>query len=252
MRLMIKNFLLSRLHICAAAFLIVLGASTSCHAIKASAVDEDREMPAVRELFRTFNISQKTSNYTVDVVYPQLQNPVADAAIRDFVDEWLGTIKNEFEENAAGERGIPFNLLIRFDYSRYSPEIISFVFYVYYYAGGAHDLPSMWSFAFDRTAGREILPDNIFTDTPAALAVISPMATDQVRDALGEYKDTIEAGGLAPFSENYAVFSIEENGITFYFPPYQAAPYAAGLQSAYIPFESGIRPLLAPEFKPAE
>lgn len=233
-------------------FFLVVGTASSCHAIKVSSVEEDEAEPAARELFRTFNIHDETTNYSLDVTYPQIQDPVADAAIREFVDGWLDTIKQESAENAAGERGIPYNLFIRFEHTRFSPEIMSFVFYIQYYAGGAHDFPSMWSFTFDLSASREIMLANIITDTDAALAVISRTASEQVVESLGEFKDTLDPGGLAPFAENFSVFTIEDNGIMFYFPPSQAAPYAAGMQSAFVHFGSDIKPLLAAPFQPLE
>ena len=41
--------------------------------------------------------------------------------------------------------------------------------------------------------------------------------------------------GTTPDAENFSRFSLTPAGIRFYFPPYQVAPWAAGMQPVDIP-----------------
>lgn len=130
--------------------------------------------------------------------------------------------------------------------------------------GGAHPLPVQSSFVYDRSAGRLVTLDDLFSDPDAArkgLAAyvrekLSGRLTAQMTQALGTGEGSPEAiregktsmmqmlnDGTQPSADNYAVFIVRAGaretdpspGLLLIFPPYQVAPYAFGTQTVEVP-----------------
>lgn len=107
------------------------------------------------------------------------------------------------------------------------------------YTGGAH--PNHWlnTWVFDLTDGQILTLEDIFPDTQAALEHIAEAVRPKLKQKIDDmYVQSMFDDGTAPTRDNYRYFILSENGITFFFPPYQIAPYAAGQQTATLPFPS--------------
>ncbi|RMR14003.1 Endo-1,4-beta-xylanase [Pseudomonas syringae pv. primulae] len=75
-----------------------------------------------------------------------------------------------------------------------------------------------------------------------------PALADYIRERLsetGEYDEDWLAAGTQPMVENFSLFNIERYGLTFTFPEYSIACFAAGEQKLWVGFDS-----LAPFFDP--
>lgn len=123
-------------------------------------------------------------------------------------------------------------------FQRLSPEqnpVISLLFNVDgYYDGAAHPFHAARSFNYDLETGQEITLEQLFAPGADFLTPISQycIAQLQTRDiGFDMFSD-----GANPRPENYSVWNLSAEGLQIYFSEYQVAPYAAGPQTALIPY----------------
>ncbi len=191
----------------------------------------------------------------IDVSYPitLAQYPIVEQVVDEFIAEtrsqFLGfvTAPEMFTFPSVGG----FFLSISYDEYRFSDTIVSLVFTIGDYTGGAH--PNSWytTFTFDLEQGQEITLDDLFVEGSNPLAVISPIIQQDLLARIGEMTDpTWVEQGTGENPDNYQNFAITPDQLIFFFPPYQVAAYAAGPQEASIPL-SQIRAILAPLFNGA-
>lgn len=187
----------------------------------------------------------------IDITYPNWVNDYDFA--REAVQSYLAQARDAFWEAGTADLSAMFNpwqLQITPEDYPYSDDIHSILFTILDYAGGAHPNTYYKSFVFDLTNETEITLDDLFTDTTAALEIVSPLVQQHVMDQLGgDYTDTqwLETGtGTNP--DNYQTFVLTEDGILFVFPPYQLAAYAAGSFEVLVSYDD-LADVLAPDFQ---
>jgi hypothetical protein len=207
----------------------------------------------------TWNAEDTTCNIQhqieMDVSYPitLAQYPIVEQT----VDAFIAETRSQFLAGVTAPEMFAFPstggffLSISFDEYRFSDTVISLVFTVADYTGGAH--PNSWyrTFTFDLAQGREITLGDLFIEGSNPLAVISPIVQQDLLTRIGEMTDPtwIEQGtGENPV--NYQNFAITPDALIFFFPPYQVAAYAAGPQQSSIPL-SQISAILASPFNGA-
>ena len=93
---------------------------------------------------------------------------------------------------------------------------IQYVISTYSYSGGAHGYSADYYIAFDRKSGKRITIDDIFSDKSRLKEVLEQKASEDERT----YED------LEMFIS--PVFLLDEEGITFLYPPYDIGCYASG------------------------
>ncbi len=190
-------------------------------------------------------------NIAVDVDYPitLAEHAIVEQTVDAFVSETRGqflafvTAPETFAFPSYGG----FFLSIGSDEYRFSDTIVSLVFDISDYTGGAHPNAYYRTFTFDLAQEHILTLDDLFADTPNALAVISPIVQQDLLTRLGDMTDPtrIESGtGLVP--ENYQNFAITPDGLIFFFPPYQVAAYAAGPHEVHLPLAQISSVLAAP------
>src|SRR5664279_4660361 len=172
-------------------------------------------------------------DYPLDLAqqYPLVASTI-DPFIKTAKDEYFQTVSADFSP-APG----PYEEDITYETFKHSDSIFTLVFTVYEFTGGAHGYTNTTTYTFDLKNNKLLTLDDIFTNTADALAIIEPIVQATVKAAVGEMnqQDMLDAGtGTDP--NNYQDFSLDGDTITFYFPPYQVAPYAAGVQKVTIPF----------------
>ncbi len=179
-----------------------------------------------------------TMDLKISVDYPidLAQNPLIASTIDPFIqsakDDFMQAVGQDFYPIQA-----PNELDITYAVTNHSDTIMSLVFTVYEYTGGAHGTTSVTTFTFDTTNNRLITLDNVFSNTTNALNIIKPLAQAAVKAAVGDMnqQDMLDEGTAAD-PKNYQAFSLDADSITFYFQQYQVAPGAAGIQKVTIPF----------------
>jgi len=127
-----------------------------------------------------------------------------------------------------------YNLNIGYDKGELSDEIVSIVFNVYNFEGGAHGASYFVPLNYNPTTKQEIKLSDLYPNQPDYLKKISDYCikdlTKQLTDSSGiEMTDSswIQRGAGAN-AENFQFFLINKDNIVFYFPQYQVAAYAAG------------------------
>lgn len=147
------------------------------------------------------------------------------------------------EEIAGWEEDVP-PATLSYSCSSYPSEITyfdgdRFSFYQqdYDYTGGAHGMPLWVGFTFDLHTGQRLLLSDVIGNSEEELkeivvryfdACISEAPEEFWEDAL-----TVVREGISLASDFY----LEEEGICFYFHPYELAAYAGGFKTVTIPYE---------------
>ncbi len=193
-------------------------------------------------------IAEETAGYSIDITYPVLCSPNANRIIRDHVTRSLSVFKMEFPEHDLTEYRHKHQMMTDAAVWTAAQGLLASVkLQVMIFTGGAH--PNNWpeTWVFDMTDGHVLELSDIFTNERDALIAIEPMVREVLMASLGEmYNSDMLDSGTTPTSANYEAFILNDEGIAFFFAPYQAAPYAAGQQIVTIPYER-LAEFLTPE-----
>ena len=105
------------------------------------------------------------------------------------------------------------------------------------------------AFTFDLKTQERLGLGDIFSDLPAALAVLSDLAGRRLEAELG---GAPFPEGYAPKADNFQSFVLDGNDIVVTFPPYQVASFAEGTQTVRVALNHPrLLPLLSPALKAA-
>lgn len=203
----------------------------------------------------SIKIKENTAGYDIDVEYPVLCSPEATRTIRDFSTRELSDFKMDFPEHDLSEYPRRHEMITGYSaWPAAQGRYASIVIQIMVYTGGAH--PNNWpvTWVFDLTDGQPLTLTDIFEDTASVLTTIAPMVRKVVQTELGEmYIEDMAESGTIPTKENYEDFIINDEGIVFFFAPYQVAPYAAGQQVVTIPWsqvDSFLKPIFRESLRP--
>ncbi|MBU1230552.1 MAG: RsiV family protein [Proteobacteria bacterium] len=139
--------------------------------------------------------------------------------------------------------------LVAFKSFRSSDQLLSVRFEAIRDTGGAHPNQNYAAFVFDMQGPAVLGLADIFSDLPAALAVLSDLSARRMELVLDGH---VFAEGLAPKAENFQVFVIDGTDLVFTFPPYQVASYSEGAQTLRVPLSHPrLMPLVSPRLRTA-
>jgi len=169
--------------------------------------------------------------------------------LRDHVTGELAGFKLDFPDHDLTEFPHKYEMIVQYKTRTAAHgRLISVKLHTMVYSGGAH--PNNWpeTWVFDLTDGHRLTLAYVFGNVNEALIAIAPGVRESLRASLGEMVlDDMLLPGTMPTQENFRDFIITDTGLTFFFAPYQVAPYAAGEQAVAVPWEQ-CRPFLAPSF----
>lgn len=181
---------------------------------------------------------------------PVTGRPQVDAALKTFLDERRAEVQDLLKSTGVGRGRARANVdRIAFQAFAASPALLSVRFEEMRDTGGAHPNTTFESFIFDLRTQKRLGLGDIFTDAPAALAVLSQLAERRMSLVLD---GLLFAEGVAPTPENFRVFVLDGADLVFTFPPYQVANYSMGPQALRVPlFHPRLAPLLSAAVKDA-
>ncbi len=191
----------------------------------------------------------------VDIEYPLFEG--APQAINDKIQEILNARIQEFKKIAAENeqaridtnKQLPaseqrparpdatdswYMLYIRYATGIVDTQKISAIFFIDEYSGGAHGNKSFIPFNYNNAQNKEITLADVFPNTPDYLQLISQFVYTDIVKQINAQDHSREPDmgwiqtGTAPLIDNFSNFTLGENSITFYIPPYQVAAYAYG------------------------
>jgi hypothetical protein len=114
-------------------------------------------------------------------------------------------------------------------------DILSVVFFVSQYLGGAHPGDHHDVINYDLTQAKILSLGDLFKSGSDYLEVIAGYSIQELKKNQEILFPNFEASAL-PTPENYAAWSITPKGLLVIFEEYQVAPYAAGPQYILVPY----------------
>lgn len=117
---------------------------------------------------------------------------------------------------------------------RADSRITSLLFEGYYYSGGAHGYSYYLAETYDSQTGKRLELDDVVTDIDAL--------PELIKEQLLTYYDSVQFYGDLDLSDYFTnnditiTWTLDYNGISFYFSPYEIADYASGRQNVTISF----------------
>lgn len=197
-------------------------------------------------------IKSETDSLMLDVRYPQTSNVAINSMIESFITKQVDDYKLQIAESPMIEN-LKNSMYARYITSFFPNNIVSFVFTISEMnSGAAHPNPVIFTKTYDLKSNKELTlvdvfkPDSDYINKISALAIpniISNLPLEQV-------DNTWVTEGAGPIAENYQNFTVNEEGMTFYFSPYQVAPYATGTREVHL-FWSELYDMLLPPFDSA-
>lgn len=193
------------------------------------------------------------ANYPHDVAQ---QSPFAEAVMRGYINEeranfWSNAMTGSSPEMFGPG---PWTLEIGYETFYHSPSVVSVLFNIYTYTGGAHPNTYFKTFTFDLESEVMYTLTGLFQMDMHPNEILAPIVRAELQETLADFPDFIEMG-TEPYPEgypqvdNYANWVLTEDSLVIYFPPYQVAPYVAGPQQVSIPLVD-LKDVLNPAFLP--
>ena len=113
---------------------------------------------------------------------------------------------------------------------------LSFTQENYDYSGGAHGMPYWIGYTFDLETGNELLLSDIVADDEGT---IKESVTRYFTEIYNKNPDEYWDGAVDIVNENTSLqspFYLSDEGIVFYYGPYELAPYAGGFKEVVVPY----------------
>ncbi len=192
-------------------------------------------------------------NYDILNLYPQFSSgnkistgslSVLNSAIKELTEVQKEQFKKYIEElgdpDPSDDRG--FTNTFQGDYSVSIPgnSLVSLIYAVYSYTGGAHGAFTEFSFNYDTAAGKEIMLPDLFKPEFDYLKFISDFSINDLKSQMlemgGSYDEKWLENGAGPDANNYKTFTLSKDYLVIKFAQYQVAPYAFGTFNVKIPY----------------
>ena len=175
------------------------------------------------------------------VLYPQLAAALvnfSDSFRRDKeagLDEELSWAREQYEwmPDTFYAYSDESSLTVR----RADAQAVSLLYLHYSYTGGVHPNHYYAALNYDTAAGREIALGDVVSD-------FNGLKTEMEKRLIDEYgEDTFFDlhDQLQTYTSEQFAWTLEPEGLRFYFSPYELAPYAAGSQQVFLPLTNSRR-----------
>lgn len=180
--------------------------------------------------------------YDIRIRYPYLKKLRATQArrrINQAIRQHIAQLRKRLIGGRLKEFARP-NYMMHIDYRTFlaSSKLLSVLFTISTYTGGAHPNSGFSSLCFDLDSGAPLsLPDLFRKGTPW-LKTISRHAISALQRQkwqTGNPPPDIEAGA-GPAARNFCFFALTGKGLLLAFPPYQVGPYVEGPRQVVVPF----------------
>lgn len=236
--------------------LLVLAASISYYllltASDKSGLYEGDALPEKEQGTVTTKVIEETTEaYTISFQYPVIRDEESfNQDIEKRVKQLIQTFQNDVVENqkkralegkkkSKKERGPSYSLQGNYTVSEATEERVSLLVNVSWYITGEHDAVTALPVNYDRREKKEILLSDLLSQVKlesVALVVGSDLKTRLVDFSEDASLDsaTVEllTAATLPKEENYQLFTLKGDTITFYFLPYQKASWSDTTETA--------------------
>ena len=168
-------------------------------------------------------------NYKINIDYPVTDYKKLNRLINKKINYYQRLFLKEIKDSDVIIWDY-YTLFINYDSYTYN-NIVSYVFFVEYFVGGAHPNHDIFTVNYDTKSNKFIDVNSVKN-----LNEISEYSRSKlIRD-----KRVVDTGmlldGTKPNKENFKNFVFTDNGYLFYFKRYQIAPYSSGDISLLVPY----------------
>lgn len=182
-------------------------------------------------------ISKQTDKLRIEIQYPVIGQPRADADISAWAQQLARNFENDYAQEPA-EEDMPYELRATYTLSRPSDRALSIAWEVGAFTGGAHGNLDIITKTYDLRDGSPVDIHDLFRDLETALNHMSACAYSSLSESLGDMRvEDMLRGGTTPDADNFSSLALIPSGVRIYFQPYQVAPWAAGPQTVDVPLE---------------
>lgn len=187
---------------------------------------------------------------------------VADRVIIDFLNKIDKTVTTAESIKAAakqtyapGANWNPYLCQITYKPTRIDQSVMSLFGKYITYSGTPHPESSYTSVTYDLINGEALMLSDILTDDATgdtlSSAIIGHLSTQKETAYLYEgFEQTVKDRFNKSYDHDHA-WNLSQNGLQFYFAPYEIAPYSSGVVVAEIPYAE-LTGILKDEYFPAE
>lgn len=155
------------------------------------------------------------------------------------INKEIGKYQKSFKYNLKDndiQSDIQYTLNINYNENAYR-DIISYVFYIETYLGGAHPSHDLWTVNYNTRNDEFITIDTLIEKNPGILKMLSDYTR---KELVNDPRITVTSmlyEGTKSIKENFQYFNYANTGLIIYFPRYQIAPYASGDIEVLVPYE---------------
>jgi hypothetical protein len=188
-----------------------------------------------------FDQEGNDSQPTIRIQYPieLIQSEFVEASLDNYLNSYRANFMQIYEETYLPEFGSWFS---EHSYTIYhhSPSVVSVVFTISDYTGGAHPNTYFQSFTYDTAANQTLAFEDIFAEGVDPLASIIPIAREKLLAKLAELgMDAETANSFVPTGTDdladFQNFALSDTDLLLFFGQTQVAPSAAGTVQINIP-----------------
>lgn len=179
---------------------------------------------------------------SVSIYYPAVGNEKIDAELKEraerIADAFLKDQAEEASEEDKPDSSGNWEETAFYTVERPGPNVISIVFNIYSYTGGAHGMVVIEALNYDLKTGAPLGLADLFGKPEKALEIMSELTQERLRKSLGEdVEEDMLRDGTAPDAANFSALSLLPNGVAVEFQPYQVGPWAIGQQRVELTLE---------------
>lgn len=177
------------------------------------------------------------ANVSISLSYPRLCDPLFDGTVQYVAEMLADNFEGQVDDVESARPGVSrgYQMELQGNSLFANDRLASVLLGAYVDTGGAHGTILFYSVNVDRSNQHRLQLADIFDSNTEYLDYIAARARSELASILGA--ESVFLKGLAPTESNFRVFTLNDSSITFHFPPYQVAAYAAGPQSVTIPYQ---------------
>ncbi len=185
----------------------------------------------------------KDKKPSVFLSYPILGKKNIDKDIRFFIDNQAAGYLQMANENyeamdEAARKELKWEMKGDYSLSQPSENIVSIVFKIGSYSGGAHGNYNEFVLNFDLKNDRELQFQDLFEKPTVALELLSKFCSKALKKELGaNADDDMIKDGTVPTLLNFENIQLAPKKVFIHFQPYQVAPWASGSPQVEVPLE---------------
>lgn len=182
-------------------------------------------------------LEKETKDASISIQYPQVSGLKDDAVqtkINQIFEENAKQFYDEDLESAEGvqeELGFKYEFTSNYDIKYNSNDVISVLFRDSLYMGGAHDMPSQYSYTINLKTGKVYTLDDLLQSNPNYVQVINGKIKKDIEPML------ITSGSFQSVGDNPS-FYVHNDGVVIYFSVYEYTPYVEGFPEFYFTFKT--------------